>query len=120
MVRAADLAQSIRAHGHANVPELHALVLSVAQNVASIALAIDVGQAFDVAQERSSLSSISHASTIPHLNGGIIRSRIKDIRRQLIGKANRIDIVQVAIDMMQDSSRFNVINHDGMGVGTGY
>ncbi len=42
VLRRVELGEAVRRHDHAQVPELHGLVLAVAEDVATVALAVEV------------------------------------------------------------------------------
>jgi hypothetical protein len=67
-----ELGISICRHGHSKVPKLHALVLAVTEDISPVALAVDVSQTLNVANECASFSVITHASSIPNLDRRIV------------------------------------------------
>lgn len=112
-----DFAEPVCRHGHANVPQLHALIFAVAKNIPAITLAINVCQALNVSHKGTSLSIISHASSVPDLDRCVVGARVNDVRRPLVGKADGIDIVLVTGNVVQNSSGFDIIDDEGVGTG---
>jgi hypothetical protein len=97
-----QLLESVGRHGHSEIPELHALVLAIAKNVAPITLAVDIRQAFDVANECSSFSVIAHTSPVPDLDCCVVRSRVENVGRHLVGETDGIDIVLMPTNVVQN------------------
>lgn len=114
-----DFAEAVCRHGHAKVPQLHALIFAVTENVSAISLAINVCQALNVSHKGTGLSIISHASPIPNLDRCVVGARVNDVRRPLVRKADGIDIVLVTGNVVEDCSGFDVIDDQGVSTGTG-
>lgn len=62
-------AELLRRHGHPEIPEFHALVLAVAEDIAAVVLAVNVGDALNVADEGSGFAPVAHAAPVPDLEG---------------------------------------------------
>jgi hypothetical protein len=85
-------------HHLPQVPQLGCLVFRVAKDVSSIALTVNVGQTFGMAEEDTGFSAITHTSSIPYLERCVIRTRVEDVRRLRVTEADCIDVVLVAGD----------------------
>ncbi len=99
-------------HGHAQVPEFHALVLAVAEDVPPVALAVDVRQALGVPDEGAGLSAVAHAPRVPDFDGAVVRARVEDVRRHLVGEADGVHVVRVAPDVVARLASFDIVHHD--------
>src|SRR3569833_1837401 len=85
-----------RAHGHPQVPQLHALIFAVGQDIPAVSFAIDIRQAFAMAHGGTRFAAAAHAASIPDLESGIVGPGVEDMWRHLIGEADGIDVVSVA------------------------
>lgn len=71
-----DRVKSICRHHLTQVPQLHGLVLGVAEHIPSIAFAIDVRKTFSVPNKRAGLTSITHGAPIPNFERRIVGARV--------------------------------------------
>lgn len=102
-----------RAHRHAQVPQLHRLVFAVAEDVPPIAFTVNVRQPFDMAHECAGFPPIGHRTPVPHFDDLVVGPGVDDVRVLWVRKADRIDVVIVAHDVVQYLPRLDVIHHDG-------
>ena len=114
-----------RGQRHAQVPQLHGLVLAVAEDVTPVALAVDVGEPLHVADEGSRLLPRRHAARVPHFDGAVVGAGIQNVRRLLVGEADGVDVVGVASDVVERHAALDVVDDDeagavGVGAGAGY
>lgn len=94
-VAGVDIPECPGRHYHTKIPELHALVFAIAENVpctnqpaffsywrlelTAIPFTVNICQTLDMANECASLTAIAHTPSIPDLYSRIIRSRVKDV-----------------------------------------
>lgn len=68
-------------HHLSKVPQFHCLILSIGENVSTVALAVNVGKSFSVTHEDTSFTSVSHGTSVPDSQCTIIRAGVEDVRR---------------------------------------
>ncbi len=112
--RRAHFIVPLRAGHLAQIPQLHRLVLAVAQHVPAVTLAVDVGQALGVAEEHARLASIRHAAAVPHLQRGVVRARVEDMRRRLVAVADGVDVPAMTMNLQDGLSRLDIVDVDGV------
>ena len=105
-------------HG-SHVPELGRLVFGIAQDIAPVALAVDVGEAFSMAEENAGFAATAQASTVPQLDGRVIGSRVKNVRRVGVSVANSVDVIAVTLNSQHGLLGLNVVHVDGVVPGPG-
>ena len=101
------------AHHLAQVPQFGGLVFAVAEHVAPIAFAVDVGQALGVAEEDSGFPAVAHAPAIPYLERGVVGTGVEDVGGLGVAKAYRIHVVLVAGNAQDGLAPLDVVDVNG-------
>lgn len=76
-----------------HVPQLQRLILRVRQQIPSVILRVDVGDAIDVSEQQSRRFRVVlvETPTIPHPNARVVTARVEEMRR-LVDKSNAIHV----------------------------
>ena len=98
----------------AEVPQLHRLVLAVAEHVAAVTFAVDRRDAFVVAEEDAGLAAVGHAAPVPDLDGRVVRSGVDNVWRGLVTITNGVNVAFVPIDSRDALTSFQVVRDDGV------
>lgn len=72
VVCAAELVEFVGRHHLSDVPELHGLVFSVGEDVSTVAFAVDVCDAFEMACKDTNLPAGRHAPPVPDFDCGVV------------------------------------------------
>ena len=91
-----DIGGFLCRHHLPQVPQLHSLILAIAQDVSPITFTINIGQSFGMAHEDASLATVAHAAPIPDLNQSVVRPRIQNVGRSIVPETNSVYIVTVS------------------------
>lgn len=96
------------------------MVFAIAEHVAAVAFAVNVGDAFSVAEEDARFAPVAEGASVPDFDGGVVGARVEDMRGRLVAVADGVDVVLVAVDAEDGLPGFEVVDVDAVVGCAGY